>query len=47
MHGRKGEKVRLAGFRQSRPWAMLTMSSKTPDPRATHSLRIVSVGITS
>jgi hypothetical protein len=47
VHGRDGAKLRLANFRQSQPWVMRSMISKTPNPRPTHSLRIVSVGITS
>ena len=47
LHGRDGEEVRLADFRQSQPWVMRSMISKTHNPRPTHSLRIVSVGITS
>jgi hypothetical protein len=47
LHGRDGEKMRLADFRQSQPWVMRSMISKTHNPRRTHFLRIVSVGITS
>ena len=46
-HGRDDEKARLAAFRQSQPWVMRSMISKTHNPRPTHSLRIVSVGIAS
>jgi hypothetical protein len=47
LHARDGEKARLAALRQSQPWVMRSMISKTHNPRPTHSLRIVSVGITS